>query len=414
MKLKTEHFSLALSLFLAACGPLLGPDATPTPSPLPISVERHLLRFEQIHQFINEGYLYSDYGGIDWEAEGERARAQIESGVSDEQLHVILNGLIAKLPQGTARLISREERIAADLAASAVYEGIGAYVSFRAEPVPRILLLSIIEGSPAQEAGLLAHDAIYAVDGLSVRAEEELNVIDRVRGPAGTDVVLEVASPGREARDVRVTRGRVTATDPPRGAIIEPGLIYLLAPVSADDSLADAVVNLLQTALDQDIEVSGLILDLRIAGSGGAWPLALMLALLNDGDMGFFVSRDERTPFSLEGQNVAGSQAIPVTLLVGPDTSGASEVFAAAMQSSGRAKLVGLPTPGNVLSYQTELLVDGSQLNYASSSFATLDGRDLGRFGLQPDVLVDADWDEVGMIVDAVLTRGIELTVQGY
>jgi carboxyl-terminal processing protease len=414
MEMNAKRLLPVLALFLAACGPLLGSDATPTPSPRPISAERHLQLFDQIFNLIREGYVYSDYGGVNWESEGTVVQAQIEAGVSDEQLLSLMDGLVAKLPLGTATLITREERIAADLEASAIYEGIGAFVSFRAEPVPRILLLSIIEGSPAQAAGLQAHDAIYAVDGLPVRADENLNVIDRVRGPAGTDVVLTIVSPGQAARDVRVTRGRVTAIDPPRGAIIEPGLIYVLVPVAADDSLAEAIINLLQTAFDQEIELSGIILDLRIAGSGGTWPLVPMLTLLNDGDMGFFVGRDERSLFTLEGQDVAGSQVLPVTILIGPDTSGASEVFVAIMQSSGRAKLVGLPTPGNVLSYQTELLADGSQLTYATSSFATMDGKDLGRFGVQPDVLIDEDWDEVGMTVDPVLSRGIELTLQGY
>lgn len=405
-------FPLALALFSAACGPLLGPEQTPTPSPRPIATDRQLLIFEQLYELIERGYVYSDYGGVDWIAEGSRARSLIERGLSDERFAEVLQELVAKLPEGTASVVTREQRISSELESSAAYEGIGAYVAFRAEP-PRILLLSIIEGSPAQKAGLQPHDAIYAVDGQPVREEEGLGVIERVRGPAGSQVVLRVVSPGAAPREVRVTRGQVTAVDPPRGGIVEPGLIYLLVPVSADANLPEAIAGMLQTAADQGLTLHGMVLDLRIAGSSGTWPLAPMLALLNDGEMGFFVSRDEQIPFTLEGQDFAGSQSIPISILIGPDTSGASEVFAAAMQSSGRAQLLGLPTSGNVLSYNTELLPDGSQLSYASSSFATLDGRDLSMLGVAPDVLIELDWDEVEVSDDPVLSRGMELILEG-
>lgn len=173
MALKAKIALIVGALGMASCGPLLGPAATPTPSPRPASIERHLLFFDEIYRLIQQGYVYSDYGGVDWGSEGLQVRAQIEAGMSDAQLDAALQELLSLLPTGTATLLSRQQRIAAELASTQTYEGIGAYVSVRSEPVPRIILLSIIEGSPAQQAGLLPHDAINAVDGIPVRADDQ-------------------------------------------------------------------------------------------------------------------------------------------------------------------------------------------------------------------------------------------------
>ncbi len=157
----------------------------------------------------------------------------------------------------------------------------------------------------------------------------------------------------------------------------------------------------------------GLVLDLRIAGSGGGWPLTEMLALLGDGEMGSLVSREGEVPITVTGQDVALSQSIPLAILIGPDTSGSPELFAAAMQSKGRATLVGLPTLGSILTYQQKALSDGSQLTYAFSSFVTLDGQDLSLSGVVPTLPVEADWDQVDPSNDEVIFEAVNWLLGG-
>lgn len=398
---------IACGLTLAACGGVAAP--TPTAAPTSEVTGQQLAVLEELSELIDSGYLFTDFGGVDWPAAVAAVRHRIEAGLSDDQFSQALAELVAQLPEGTAGYVSRAERIDSELQASAVYEGIGAFVAVRGEPNPRVLLLSVIQNSPAQQAGLQAHDAIYAVDGVPVTAEEGMQVIDRVRGPAGTEVVLRVASPGQQPREVRVRRGEVTIVDGLRGGLLAPGIGYVLVPVSSDAAVTESLAQFLRGGAEQDPPLSGLVLDLRIAGSGGQWPLAEMLTLLADGELGYYYTRSDQLPVAITGVEIGSSQTIPLLILVGPDTRGSPEIFAGALQATGRAQLVGMPTEGTILSFRRQTLGDGSLLSFAESSYVTPSGQDLSQSGLTPDVLVEADWDQVHPGDDPVAQAALEL-----
>jgi carboxyl-terminal processing protease len=405
---------LLVALPLTACS---SAAATESPTEVPRRVQDELgavqlTVLEEIRQAVAENFVYPDFGGTDWESEVSLARRRIETGITEDEFGDAVSDLVAALPDGTAGFMTRAERVEAEFQSGTLYEGIGAFVSFRAEPRPRVLLLSIIAGSPAEDAGLRAHDAIYKVDGFPVTEEEGLSIIERVRGPAGTEVLLEVASPGEDAREVMVRRVRVTASDTLKGDLLPPGIIYVLVPVAVDNTLAERVAGLLQVSEMEEQPALGLILDLRIAGSGSSWPLTEMLALLGDGAMGQFATRAGEQPIVIPGVDLGNSQSIPLAILVGPDTSGAPEIFAGALQATGRAPLVGLPTNGSVLSFRQLTLSDGSLLTFADSSYITPSGSDLSLTGLTPNLLVQSDWDQVTPESDPVLQGAIDLLLQ--
>ncbi len=405
---------MAAALALAACS---GGETVDPPTEARTAVreelrELQLAVLDEIDQAVSASFVYPDFGGTNWEAEVAVVRFGIDGGLTQDDFEAAVSRLIDALPEGTASYLTRAERVEAEFQSGTLYEGIGAFVAFRTEPQPRVLLLSVINGSPAEQAGLRAHDAIYKVDGFPITVEEGLSVIEKVRGPAGTEVMLEVASPSEDPREVSVRRERVTAADTLKGDIIDPGVLYLLVPVAVDEAFVENVTGIMQVASDQEPPPLGMIIDLRIAGSGAGWPLTEMLTLLGNGDMGSFAARAGEQSVSVPGVDVANSQTIPLALLVGPDTSGAPEVLAGALQASGRAPLVGLPTGGNVLSFRQLTLSDGSLLNYADSSYITSDGRDLSIGGLEPDLLVDADWDEVTLSSDPVLGGAIDFLLR--
>ena len=406
---------LMVALPLAACG---GTAATETSSELPRQArdelsDLQLSVLEEIQQAVEENFIYAGFGGADWESEVALVRHRIEAGMTQDQFASAIEEMLAALPDGTASFMTRAERVEAEFQSGTLYEGIGAFVSLRAEPQPRILLLSVIAGSPAEEAGLRAHDAVYKVDGFPVTEEEGLSVIERVRGPAGTEVLLEVASPSEDPREVMVRRDRVTASDTLKGDLLPQGILYVLVPVVVDNTLVERVAEVLQVSDQQEQPALGLVLDLRIAGSSSSWPLTEMLTLLGNGPMGHFATREGEQPLVIPGADISNSQTIPLAILVGPDTSGAPEVFAGAMQATGRAPLVGLLTGGNVLSFRQQTLSDGSLLTFADSSYITPNGRDLGITGLTPDLLIQADWDEVTPEFDPVLLGAIDLLLRG-
>ncbi len=396
-------FLVMLTLVVAACG---GREASPSPAPVdsgPTAAERRLRTFEALWEAVDQQFVYDDFAGVDWEAARAETLPLVRGTEDEEEFAELLRGMLEKLPEGLARYETRAERIETEATDPVNYEGIGAFIAFRLEPEPHIVLLSVIPDSPAEQTGLLAHDSIYAIDGQPVSAEEGLGVIQRVRGPAGTDVTLTVQTPGESRREVTLQRARLASQDGVRGGLLGgTGILYMRVPTLGDENLANNLAQGLANFASQT-ELTGVILDLRIAHTGAGWPLNDLLSLFSGGEMGEFYTREAAEPLSVQGQDIAGSQTLPLILLIGPDTQGLPEVFAAALQASGRATLVGLPTPGAV-EIPTEVpLPNGSRAFIARTSYRTPAGLDIGLNGLTPDAPVDADWDEVVTTTDQVI-----------
>src|SRR4030067_125166 len=89
---------------------------------------------------------------------GARPR-RMEGGLSTTDFEQALSALVGILPAETASFATRAERVSDEFSSTPIYEGIGAFVSIRSETPPRILLLSVMQGSPAEAAGLGAPGA---------------------------------------------------------------------------------------------------------------------------------------------------------------------------------------------------------------------------------------------------------------
>ena len=396
-------------LVLALAGCRAAPDATPVPFEFPDDEETRRLRvLAEIDSILSADYLYAGSTGVDWSSGLADLEALVRQGADDGAFRQGIREMLAVLPEDTVRYATREERLEEALERTASYEGIGAFIAFRADPEPRLVLLSIVEGSPAERAGLRPHEAIYVIDGEHVRAEEGAAAALRVRGLEGTTVVLEVGAPDGTRRTVEVERRRVVALSDIQGRLMTSGDVHLQVPVLADARLVDAIGVAMDVLAEQSTP-GGLVLDLRIAATSDDWPLEEMLALFLDGEQGTFVDRQGADELIVDGVDLRGSQTVPLVLLVGPDTSGAPEIFAAALQARGRAATVGLATRGSVFGYGTNVLSDGSQLIYARSTFRTFRGLDLGRNGVRPVYPVQADWDQVTETRDPVLRTALSL-----
>ncbi len=404
---------LVTFLFAMACAslPLLNrPTPAPTALPTPDAAARHLKVFEATWAAVRDQYVRADYDGVDWEAVGQTYRAKVEAGLDDEEAFAqSLRDMLAELPEGQARFETRAERLEAEAADTSQYEGIGVFFGFRETPEPHIVVLAVMDGSPAAGAGVQAHDSIYAVDGEPIQPGEADNVSNRIRGPAGTAVTLTVQSPLGKRRDVTIDRGQISVTNSLfRGYAPSAGIAYYRLPVLADADTAGQIAEHLASL--EGSELNGIILDLRITHSGGqGWPLGEMLSLFGDGALGEFYGRTvtDTVPVDIDGQNVGGSQTAPLVILIGPDTQGAPEIFAGALRDVRRAALVGLPTTGAIEQFSEVALPDGSRLSLATGSFRTPDGTDLALTGLTPDLNVKEDWDmlsdEDDPAVDAAL-----------
>jgi carboxyl-terminal processing protease len=409
------RFLLVAIIALAAtvaCSTIRRPTPTPAPLPTPDPLARHLSVFQLAWEAVRDQYVLADYGGVDWEAVGQKYRARVEAGLTADEFARAMREMLAELPEGAAAYETRAERLEADTTNAQVYYGVGAFIAFRAEPEPHMVILAVVEDSPAAQAGLDAHDSIYAIDGQPIGPDEADTVVQRIRGAENTSVVMTVQSPGGQQREITIQRQRITATDGLRGRYL-PSLevAYYRVPVLADSSVAELIAQDLG-GLDESDALRGIILDLRVAHSSSDWPLTELMALFGNGKLGEFYNRSSSEPVEIEGFDVGGSQQAPLIILIVPDTQGSPEILAGALRDAQSAFLVGLPTSGNVERASPILLPDGSRLLLATHSFRTSKGIDLAREGLTPDLLLEDDWDAVTNEDDPVLEAALGLLLQ--
>jgi carboxyl-terminal processing protease len=371
--------------------------------------------FDEMWTLLRDNYVYGDLHGVAWTELRERYRPLVVNLLSREDFPATVRQMLDELPPLAARWETREERIREELEDPSAYEGIGAYVAYRENPTPRIILLSVMPGSPADRSGLRSHEAVTAVNGIPVRREEGPDAVSRIRGPADQPVVLRVNSVDRPPRDVRVIRGRVQLAEvlnPLSYGRLEPGSVgYLLFPRVSSETLVTETVRSLEALLAGG-DVSGIILDLRIA-SGLRWPLEPLLSLFSDGDHGAIYTAEGSQPISVEGYDLNGSQSVPLVVLIGRDTEGLPEVLAAALQARRRATVVGLKTPGNVESFVDFVLPDGSRLTIMTSAYLSPAGLEVGIDGVRPDVPASLDWDQVSERTDPVRNTAVSVLRRG-
>jgi carboxyl-terminal processing protease len=402
---------LIMSFLLSACMGLIPLEEEPSTGefgPQASLQEQQTKTFETLWSHLEENYIYFETAEVDWEALHDKYLDRIDTGLTAEEFASLIEELEAELPAGSLIHETRTERIERDTADTSSYEGIGAFVGFSEDPEPHIVLLDVIEGSPAEKAGLQAHDSIFAIDGNPIMLEEGITAVDRVRGPAGSSVTLDVQTPGTPGRSVEVQRGRLTSTGKLKASVLQ-GTNYgylLFPPVGYDTLHADVVESMQKFSTDKTLE--GLVIDLRIASSTRGWPLEDMFTMFYDGPLGEFYNRSEKQLVEVAGQDTFTSQDVPLVVLVGQNTTGFPEILAASLQMHERAVVIGETTPGAVETTSDFYLPDGSQAFIATTSFVLPNGDEIGTTGVIPDIPIEAGWDDVLPDKDPVLDRAAE------
>lgn len=404
---------LVLSVILSACAGLITQEEEPISGEYGpnYSPQEHQLRtFEGLWKIFGENYIYYETAKVDWDKLHAEYTARIDSELTNDEFISLMRELEGELPAGALTYQSRAERIESDIEDFSTYEGIGAFIGFKAEEVPHIVVLGVMEGSPAEQAGIKPHDSIFEIDGNPVLLEEGIDVVERVRGPAGSTVTLRVKTPGRTERIVEVTRAELVSRGKLEARQLED-LAYgyiLFPPISYEGLLEEFLVNMQTFTTNQQLE--GLILDLRIASSSGGWPLEELLTLFHDGTIGdFYNSAQQKQSLAVEGQDLFGSQSVPLIILIGQNTSGFPEILAAALQEDERAIVIGEATPGAVETTSAFYLPDGSRIFIETTSFRLPNGDEIGLGGVQPQFQIEAGWDEVIPTNDPVLDKAVEI-----
>lgn len=355
----------------------------------------------------NENPTSVDYGLL-WKALKVVESKYVDKDNIDQQkvLYGAIQGAVSAAGDEYTEFFDPEELAEFKKDMSGTFSGIGAEVGKRASG---IVIIAPLEGAPADRAGLMPNDIIAEVDGQSTVNMSVDQVVNLIRGPAGTDVTLTLI--------------RATRTSPLKVTIKRENIFVKSVKVSYQESngknvttikisrFGDDTKSLFNLALNEikDRKVDGVILDLR-NNPGGYLDTAVEVA--SDWlDKGKLVVTEEHsvkngTQFLSEGYNRLGN--IPTMILINGGSASASEIVAGALRDNGKAKLIGEKSFGKGSVQELVELNGNMAVKVTIAKWITPSGQHLNKEGLNPDIEVKMTEEDILNDRDPQMDRALQ------
>ena len=268
-----------------------------------------------------------------------------------------------------------------------------------------MVIVSPLDGSPAEAAGLRAGDQVLAIDGTSTVGESVSSLVYRVRGEAGTDVTLSVRR-GEQELDITITRAVIDLQEV-SAEILEDGIGYIRL-----SSFTDRAPGLFHDALQGLLDEGATKIAFDLRGNPGGFittAQAIGSEFIPAGELLFTVESGEDVQrWASEPGGLLQTDAFELVLLIDEGSASASEIVAGALRDTGRATLVGQPTFGKNTVQIWNDLPNGGGLRITTDRWFTPQHSSAAPDGIAPDVVVAAPADPT-TDGDPQLDRAVEI-----
>lgn len=315
----------------------------------------------------------------------ERIRSDYVEEVGDQELiEAAINGMLSSLDPHSSYLNAKAYKDM-QVQTRGEFGGLGIEVTMENG---LIKVISPIEGSPADDAGVLAGDLVTKIDGDAVMGLTLSEAVDRMRGPAGTEIIITVRRGEADPFDVVIVRD-IIRIDAVRHEAMDDVAYIRIKSFSAqtETGLKDAMRDLNGQIGNR---MKGVVLDLR-NNPGGLLSQAIAVsdAFLERGEI---VSTRGRSPGSAERHNAKSGDITagkPLVVLINSGSASASEIVAGALQDHQRAIVMGTRSFGKG-SVQTVIPLSGhGAMRLTTSRYYTPSGRSIQALGIEPDIKVE-------------------------
>ena len=339
---------------------------------------------DEAWQIVNREYVDGSFNHTDWKA--TRKSLLEKNYTSQEKAYEALRQALDQLNDPYTRFLDPEQFKALTSQTSGEMSGVGMQLK-QEELTKTIVVVDVVENSPAMKGGLLPGDQIQEIDGkstsdLSVSAAAKL-----IRGDVGTKVMLGVIRPGDREFEVTLTRARIELQavryDLKQEKNQRIGYIRLQEfSAHAGEQMQRAIEKLNNQNPD------GYVLDLR-GNPGGLLRISIDIARMwmDKGAIVSTVDRDGDREEVLADRSALTDK--PIVVLVDGDSASASEILAGALKDNGRATIIGDQTFGKALVQSVHSLSDGSGLAVTIAHYYTPKGTDISKKGVTPDVVLN-------------------------
>lgn len=349
---------------------------------------------------INNEYFDSNFNNEDWKYWEHRYDSTIKT---DEDCHVAIQTMIESLNDRYTRLLKPDKFHEQDIDIEAKISGIGIQI---AQKDDKIIIVSVLEDTPAQKANLQSKDKILQVDTTPTTGLDLKDVADLIRGKIGTYVKLTVLRDSKE-KVVNVIRDEIKIksikTEKFDNNIAYIKLISFISQ-DADDEMEDAIL--------KASNANAIILDLR-NNHGGLLPNAISIANMFIDRGAIIVSIIDRNKEKQDFHSLTKSISDkPLIVLINGSSASASEILSGALKDHNRAILVGETTFGKGMVQKIFDLPNGSGINVTVSKYLTPNGTDINQKGITPDVKVELTIDDLKKDRDVQLEEAKKIAFQ--
>ncbi|SCB72565.1 carboxy terminal-processing peptidase [Gilliamella intestini] len=270
---------------------------------------------------------------------------------NEDAFQVFMNAFAREIDPHTSYLAPRKKRDF-DSEMSLSFEGIGATLSQQDDYTT---IMSFVTGGPAEKSKLLSiGDKIIGVGQKDSAIEDVIgwrldDIVDKIRGPKGTVVKLEILPVGNnsKAKVIELTRDKIRFEDREAKLKIvdnQRGRVGVIEIPSFYMGLTEKVESLLLTANKENLQ--GLIIDLRDNGGGSLAEVITLTGLFIDSGPVVQVRDNLQKVITYDDRNKGIEYTGPLVVMINRYSASASEIFSAAMQDYGRALIVGETTYG--------------------------------------------------------------------
>lgn len=318
--------------------------------------------------------------------ESYQVDAEKKPATEDDLLHGAAKGMVEAWKDPYTRFVSPTQLKDEEIELEGKYGGLGMYVGDRDG---QILVISPMEDSPAEKAGLKPKDHIVKVDDDVVIGWTSDKVVQKLRGEPDTNVVIWVRREGEDdLLSFDITR-EIIQLKSVRYEMLSDDIGYVRLSQfkhNTDDDTRNAVRDLMRQGMQ------GLILDLRNNG-GGLLDVSVKISslFLKNGLVVETKGRAERANEKYYVDKSLYLTNMPMTVLINGGSASASEIVAGALNDRGRAKLIGEKSFGKGSVQTLFPLTDGSGVYVTIARYYTPSGKVIDHVGLSPDIEVKGE-----------------------
>lgn len=302
------------------------------------------------------------------------------SDINEEDLvNGAIKGYVEGLGDDYTEYFTKEEMEEFKTETEGNYFGIGIYM-YQNKEDNTVVILTPIEGSPAEKAGILPGDIIKKVDGVEYTGEDFEKISTYIKGKEGSTVKLEVEREGK-ILDFEIERRKIDLY-PIKSEVLENNIGYINI-TSFDEDSGKEFKNAYNELNKKGIK--SLIIDLRNNG-GGIVDEALEIAdYILEKNATILITKDRDGNEEIEKSTKNPIIKVPIVALVNENTASASEILTAALKENGKATVVGEKTYGKGVIQELITLSDGSGIKITTEEYYTPNRNKINEVGITPD-----------------------------